>query len=112
MADASIWNGRAFSENGKIRYGKVSFKVKGNGVLDFEIDGVPTYSGCNGFRPVAVDKKIRIKSSGVFYKEYVPLPGYNDTIYVWGKIKGSSARGYFRTFGLCPSVGIFKASRG
>lgn len=109
-ADASSWKGRATNEDGDFRFGPVSFQVKGKSIRSLEIEGVTTFSGCGGYMTI-VFPRVPIRANGRFYREYEPIPGYDQTNYVWGRLTGSKAKGYFRTFGLCTSVGIFTARK-
>src|SRR3712207_7384589 len=52
---SGAWKGQATSTDTDFKYGKVSFRVKGNTVRNLKIEGV-TVSGCGGFMTIVVPK--------------------------------------------------------
>ena len=90
--------------------GKVSFKVDGNKLKKFEIDGV--YANCYGggmlmsvFVPSA-----RIKGDNTFRKRYVPDPDSEFHVILKGHFDGQKARGKVIGEGLCGYEEKWKAS--
>jgi hypothetical protein len=80
--------------------GKVSFKVDGNNVKKFEIDGV--YADCygGGMLMSVYVPKAAIKNNR-FSKTYVPEPGYDFHVILKGRFDGSKASGTVEGEGLC-----------
>jgi hypothetical protein len=81
--------------------GKVSFKVDGNKVKKFEIDGV--YANCFGggmlvsvFVPSA-----KIKAGGKFRKRYVPDPSSDFHVILKGDFDGDKVSGKVIGEGVC-----------
>ena len=103
---AGQWVGQATNMKGDFKYGKVTFKVKGNTIRNLKIESVTT-SGCGGFKSVIVPK-LTIKGTR-FIGAYQPVPGVDDIISVNGTIKGGKAKGTFSEGPLCQNAGRFTA---
>ena len=108
-APAGSYKGQATAMDGKFKYGKVTFKVKGSTIRDLRIEGVTT-SGCGGFKDVIVPK-LTITGNR-FSGTYKPVPGVDDKITVKGSFSGSRATATFKEGPTCVNRGRFTAKRG
>jgi len=108
-APAGKYKGQATAQDGKFRYGKVTFTVKGSSIRNLTIRGVTT-SGCGGFKDVVVPS-LKIRGSS-FSGTYKPVKGVDDKITVKGSFKGSKASGTFKEGPACVNRGRFTAKRG
>jgi hypothetical protein len=103
------WKGKATSSDGKIRYGKVTFTVKGTKMKSLKIESVTTASICGGLKSVVVPK-LTIKGNR-FIGAYQPVAGVDDIISVNGTFKGNTAKGTFSEGPLCANDGKFTAKK-
>ena len=101
------WKGSAKSSDGKFRYGKVTFTVKGTKMKNLKIESVPVSSDCGGYKNVVVPK-LTIKGNR-FTGAYQPVPGVDDIISVNGTFKNGVAKGTFSEGPLCSGDGKFTA---
>jgi hypothetical protein len=110
LADAAArsgsWKGQATSEDGSFKYGKVTFRVRGNTIRNLKIEGV-TVSGCGGFKSIVVPR-LTIRGSR-FSGSYKPVPDVDDVIIVRGTISGRTARATFSEGPTCVGKGRFTA---
>ena len=105
-ATAGKWKGQATSIDGKFKYGKVTFRVKGSTMRDIKIESV-TVDGCGGFKTVYLPKA---KITGTKFKgAYQPVEGVDDIITINGTISGGKAKGTFHEGPLCQGDGRFTA---
>ena len=100
------WSGQATSKDRSFKYGKVTFRVRGNTIRNLKIAAV-TVSGCGGFKDVVVPR-LRIRGTR-FAGSYEPVPGVDDTIIVRGRISGGKATGTFSEGPTCVGEGRFTA---
>jgi nitrous oxidase accessory protein NosD len=105
-ARAGAWKGKATSPDGTFKYGKVTFRVKGNTVRNLKIEAV-TVSGCGGFTTIVVPK-LTIKGTKLS-GSYKPLPDSDQIIIVTGTISGTKARAKFTAGPTCVGEGKFTA---
>jgi hypothetical protein len=107
VVKGGAWAGKATSMDRSIRYGKVTFKVKGKTMRNLKIEGVTVSSTCGGLTTIVVPK-LTIKGNR-FIGAYQPVPGVDDIISVNGTIKGGTAKGTFSEGPLCSGAGRFTA---
>ena len=105
----SNWRGTSTNLTGNFNYGPVTFKVSGNKIVKFKIEGVTT-SGCGGYKNVLVPR-ITIKKNKTFSVVYTPIPGIDDKVRVKGKFNGNKVTGTFSEGPLCSNAGKFRATR-
>ena len=95
-APAGRYKGKVVGDSGK-----VTFKVVGNKLKKFTIDGVgATCPG--GFQLVTVYvPEAKIKSDGTFYKRYKPVKDVDQKVTLKGRFNGSKAKGTVKGGPLC-----------
>jgi len=105
---AGAWTGKATSMDGKVKYGDVSFKVKGSTIRNLKIGFVPT-SGCG--TTTLVIPKATIKGSR-FTGAVQPVDGTDQIVSVNGTISARKAKATFSAGPLCEGAGRFTATAG
>ena len=103
---AGSWRGQATNMDRDFKYGKVTFRVKGNTIRNLKIEGV-TVDGCGGYKDVFVPK-LTIKGTK-FSGSYKPVADADDIIIVRGTITSRSAKATFTEGPLCEGAGRFTA---
>ena len=107
-AEPGPWKGRATSNDGTFKYGKVTFRVRGKTMRNLKIESV-TVGGCGGLGMKSIIvPKLTIKGTK-FRGVYKPVPDVDDTIIVTGTISGGKAKGKFTEGPLCQGAGKFTA---
>ena len=95
-APAGKYKGKVVGDSGK-----VTFRVVGNKVKKFTIDGVGATCP-NGFTLVTVYvPEAKIRRDGSFYKRYQPVEDVDQKITLKGQFHGSKASGTVKAGPLC-----------